>query len=97
MRMNEPLLPADAKKLAIDALARGTVIFDTHVRERMAQRKILLVDVARVIRAGAYQHATYENSSWRYPIWTQSITVVIAFRQLSPSVVAVVTVIRHGR
>jgi hypothetical protein len=50
--MNEPLLPADAKKLAIDALARGTVIFDTHVRERMAERKISLVDVVRVIRAG---------------------------------------------
>jgi hypothetical protein len=97
MRVNEPLLPADAKKLAIDALARGSVIFDSHVRERMTRRKISLLDVARVIRAGVYQHATYENRSWRYPIWTQSITVVIAFRRFSPSIVAVVTVIRHGR
>jgi len=31
------------------------------------------------------------------PDLDQSITVVIAFRQLSPSVVAVVTVARHGR
>jgi hypothetical protein len=51
--VNEPLDPVTARGLAKQALEVGRVILDDHVRARMAQRRVTLADVYRVLRAGA--------------------------------------------
>jgi hypothetical protein len=73
------------------------VILDDHVRARMTQRKVTLLDVYRVLRAGAPQHAELDKGTWRYPLTTPSLTVCYAFRRWEPITISVVTVIRHGR
>ena len=95
--MVEPLDPVTAKGLARQALEVGRVIFDDHVRARMIQRKITLVDVYRILRAGAPQQAELDNGTWRYPLTSPSLTVCYAFRRWEPITISIVTVIRHGR
>ena len=53
--MVKPLDPVTAKTLARHTLEIGRVMFDDHVRARMIQRKITLIDVYRILRAGAPQ------------------------------------------
>jgi hypothetical protein len=95
--MVEPLDPVTAKGLARQALEVGRVIFDDHVRTRMIQRKITLVDVYRILRAGAPQQAELDHGTWRYPLTSTSLTVCYAFRRWEPITISIVTVIRHGR
>lgn len=82
--VDEPLDPATAKRLANQALVAGRIILDDHVRQRMAQRKVTLMDVHRVLRAGAPQQGELDGGTFRYPITTPSITVCYAFRRWNP-------------
>ena len=93
--VNEPLAPATAKALANQALAAGRIILDDHVRQRMAQHKITLVEVYRVLRAGAPQQGELDRGTFRYPLTTPSITVCYAFRRWKPITISIVTVLRH--
>jgi hypothetical protein len=95
--MVEPLDPVIARDLARQALDVGRVVFDNHARARMLQRKITLVDVYRILRAGAPQQAELDNGTWRYPLTSPSLTVCYAFRRWEPITISIVTVIRHGR
>jgi hypothetical protein len=93
--VNEPLDPAHAKALANQALTAGRIILDDHVRQRMGQRRITLVEIYRVLRAGAPQQAELDRSTFRYPLTTPSITVCYAFRRWEPITISIVTVLRH--
>lgn len=93
--MVEPLHPATTKALATDALRAGSFVMTDHARKRLAERRIKLGDVHRIIKSGVYQHAHLEDGTWRYPIWTMSITVVIGFRAFSPPAINLVTAYRN--
>jgi hypothetical protein len=87
----EPLDPPTAKALAAEALRAGSFFVTDHARKRLAQRKLKIPDIHRIIKSGVYQQANLEDGTWRYPIWTVSITVVIAFRAFSPPAIRLVT------
>jgi len=91
----EPLDPGTTKTLAADALRAGSFLVTDHARKRLAERGIKLGDVHRIVKAGVYQHAHLEDGTWRYPIWTMSITVIIGFRTFSPPAISLVTAYRN--
>jgi hypothetical protein len=51
------------------------------------------LDCVNVLRAGSVDPGEYENGSWRYPVRTARLTVVVAFR--SETVLVVVTAWRQ--
>jgi len=57
----EPLHPATTKALATDALRAGSFFVTDHARNRLAERRIKLGDVHRIIKSGVYRHAHLED------------------------------------
>ena len=95
--MNEPLSPADARKLARGLLEDGRVAYSHHAKARMAERFIDVLDVANVIRGGRYQPAEWEHGSWRYRVLTPRMGVVLSFEAADGELVIVVTAFWRNR
>lgn len=93
--MDEPLRADEVKRLASQILVMGTVSFSGHAEEAMANRGLSKVDVENVLRGGGGAEGEWENGSWRYRVYTQRITVVVAFR--SEERLIVVTAWRNDR
>jgi len=78
--VNEPLHPTDAKALIRAILRDGTVRFSEHTVLRAEERGISEVDCVNVLREGAVEPARLEKGTWRYPVSTPRVALVIAFR-----------------
>ena len=81
--MDQPLSAAEARKLAKEIIATGSVGFTSHAEKEMAKDKLDAVDVINVVRGGAYSEAEWENGAWRHQAFTQKIVVVIEFENES--------------
>jgi hypothetical protein len=77
--MKQPLLAAEARKLARVILIEGTVIFTSHCKKELAKDGKTTVDATNVIRGGRYLEAEWENGAWRHRAETQRMAVVIEF------------------
>ena len=78
---NEPLRPAEAKKLIREILENGDVTFtNPHAYEELAKDGLETVDAVNVLRGGIVDEAQFENSAWRYRVHTARICVVIEFK-----------------
>ena len=75
--MKQPLVAAEARKLARFILAEGTVSFTSHCLKELAKDGKSTVDATNVIRGGAYGEAEWEHGAWRHRAWTQRMAVVI--------------------
>lgn len=93
--MQEPLDPVTAKALANQAVAAGRVILDDHVRQRMAERKITLVEIHRALCAGSGGRGELDGGIFRYSLTTPSITVCYAFRRWEPVTISMIMVLRR--
>jgi hypothetical protein len=88
-----PLPLRQAKKLILEIIEKGTVIYSKpHALERMRERGITMVDCINILRAGKMSEPEFENGSWRYRIETNTMAAVI--RLLSETELLVITVIR---
>lgn len=87
MPLNEPLPPAEVRKLVREILKTGTLRWSTHGLSEMAADRLENVDVVNVLRGGIAEPGEWENGSWRYRVHTQRIYVVIAFRSKDVAVV----------
>jgi len=91
MLEKEPLSPVEARQLIRRILREpgGRVMFSRHARrERMLQRRISEDEVLHCLRRGhCGTNITFENSSWRYPIETPGLTVVVAFNSITMAIV----------
>jgi Domain of unknown function (DUF4258) len=85
--VDQPLLAAAARKLAREILDTGIVVFPDHALREMANDNLADIDVANVIRGGAYGEAEWENGGWRHHAFTQRIVVVIEFESETELVV----------
>ena len=81
--LEEPLQPHKVKYLIRNLLDEGVVEFSTHAREEMKKDNLSEIDIANVLRGGWPGPGEFERGSWRYRVSTQSITVVVAFRNES--------------
>lgn len=81
--MNEPLAPADAKRLILEIIERGSVGFSKHAGEEMRNDDLGDADALNVLRGGVVEPAEFENGSWRYRVRTARMCFVVAFRSES--------------
>ncbi|MEW5981594.1 MAG: DUF4258 domain-containing protein [Acidobacteriota bacterium] len=88
-----PLQPQRARDLVRAAIRSGVVAFSDHALDEMAADNLETPDCVNVLRAGVVDQPEFERGSWRYRVWTQAITVVVAFR--STDEVVVVTAWRN--
>jgi hypothetical protein len=79
LERSEPLRPHEAKPLARQILEDGIFTVSPHARDECQKDRLTDVDLVNVIRAGVYEEAEFENSSWRYRIRTARMLVVIRF------------------
>ncbi len=85
--LREPLEPQHAKRLLRDIVASGSLVFTHHVETRMVERKLTADDCARVLRSGQVDPGEFEGGTWRYPVRTPHVCVVVAFRSETAAVV----------
>lgn len=78
--MDGPLHPTDAEALIRAILRNGTVRFSEHALLRAAERGLDELDCINVLRAGTVESARFEKGTWRYPVTTARVALVIAFR-----------------
>jgi hypothetical protein len=78
--LNEPLGPAQAKRLLRAILAAGDVSFTKHALDEMDQDGISQAEAIGVLRSGTVEPAEFERGSWRYRLHAQRTYVVAAFR-----------------
>ena len=85
---DEPLRPANARRLAKQIIETGKAAFSKHALAQLDARGMATGDVENVLRcAKADMPAEFENGSWRYKVFTTRITVVFAFRSSEELVV----------
>jgi hypothetical protein len=90
--LREPLSSPDAKALIRRLLERGQVRFSGHALQEMAHDPfgpISKVDVVNVLRGGVVDPGELRHGTWRYPVRTARLCVVVAFR--GASIVVIVT------
>ncbi len=79
----EPLGPVEARQLIRRILRNpeGRVMFSRHAKvERMVERGISEADIfACLARGHCGSNISFERGTWRYPIETPSLAVVVAF------------------
>ena len=81
MALIEPLDAVAAKQLIQKILKEGhRVSFSQHALDELARDDITTVDAVNVARGGVVEPPELEKGSWRYRVWTQRLTVVVAFR-----------------
>ena len=81
--LQEPFDQATAKRLIREILATGDFRFSSHAEREMAADNLTTVDCVNVLRGGWVDPPEYERGTWRYPVCTNRITVVVAFRSLT--------------
>ncbi len=83
MLEEEPLGQVEARQLIRRILSSpdGQVVFTRHaLDERMPERGITEDEVYHCLRRGhCGSDITFDHGTWRYPIETASLTVVVAF------------------
>lgn len=79
-RMDEPLLPAEVKRLIIQILASGTVSFTGHAYEEMGKDNLTELDVRNTLRGGVAQPGELISGTYRYRLATSRMAAVVAFR-----------------
>jgi len=57
----------------------------------IANDKFTTVDAYLVLRGGVPGAGELRSGSWRYPMMTRRLTVIVAFDSLAPAFVVVVT------
>ena len=75
--MDKALTTAAATKAIRTILATGTVSFSGHAEQRMAQRKLTMVDVANVARCGRVTKVELVFGRFRYHASTDKICIVV--------------------
>jgi len=93
--LQEPLSPADAKKLIRRILREGRTILSQHALEELKADDLTAVDCTNVLKGGVVEPGEWERGSWRYRVRTAKICVVAAFR--SEDELVVVTAWRRSR
>ena len=85
--MREPLEPAAAKALIRAILDAGTVAFSRHALEELGKDDLTTVDGVNALRAGVVGPGELERGTWRYPVRTARLVVVVAFHSETELVV----------
>lgn len=93
--LQEPLSPADVRKLIRRILREGQTVFSQHALEELKADDLTTVDCTNALRGGVAEPGECERGSWRYRLRTAKICVVAAFR--SEDELVVVTAWRHSR
>ena len=93
--LQEPLSPADVRKLIRRILREGQTVFSQHALEELKADDLTTVDCTNVLRGGVVEPGECERGSWRYRLRTAKFCVVAAFR--SEDELVVVTAWRHSR
>jgi hypothetical protein len=79
--LDERLSAAEARKIIRDAAVANRVLYTSHARKRMAERKLDDRDVIRVLRSGVVgeggRDEAYER--WTYPVTVSWATVRVGF------------------
>jgi hypothetical protein len=91
--VDEPLIPSEVKRLARECLEAGTFVLSDHAADRLRERGLDVQDVMNVLRGGVPQPGEFVEGTWRYPILTSRMGVVVAFE--GPSEVVIVTAWRN--
>ncbi|MBI4918217.1 MAG: hypothetical protein HY825_20445 [Acidobacteria bacterium] len=78
--MREPLTRREARRLIHEILAAGTVGLSSHALDELRKDEATAVDAIIVLRAGTVRRVELRNGTWRYPVRTARMTVVVAFR-----------------
>ena len=78
--MREPLAAGEIKRLLLAIFDVGTLSFTGHAYEEMANDDLTEVDVQNVLRGGIAGPGELRGGSYRYPVKTSRIAVIIAFR-----------------
>ena len=78
--MDEPLPPADAKRLLVGIIGSGTITLSRHARDEMAKDGLNDQDAVNVLRGGVVEPGEPEGGSWRYRVRTSRMYFVVAFR-----------------
>lgn len=87
--LQEPLGNDAARKLIGQIVRTGSVWFEQHALDAMADDALTTLDAHNVLRGGVVEFSEYERGSWRYRVRTARMTFVVAFR--SETSVVVVT------
>jgi len=94
---NEPLGPVEARQQLRRILRSpdGQVVFTRHaIEDSMAERRITEDEVYNCLARGfCGSNITFERGTWRYPIETPGLAVVVAFD--SETLVIVITTWRR--
>ncbi len=78
--LNEPLSPTAARQLIRKLAAEGTVAFSFHATLRMKERGVTPFEIFDVLRSGVVDAPEQEGGTWRYPVRTPAMRVIVAFR-----------------
>lgn len=89
------LTRASAKRRIRQILESGSVSLTKHAEKEMAHDDLTLVDCINVLRGGVIEPGQLIHGTWRYPVRTTRICVVVAFR--SESELTVVTAWRLSK
>lgn len=87
--LREPLTNDAARRLIVEILATGTVVFTRHAERELAADGLTPTDALAVLRGGWVEFSEFEHGSWRYRVRGREAVVVVAFR--SEARVVVVT------
>ena len=87
----EPLGPVEARQLVRRILRSpdGQIVFTRHaIEESMAERGITEDEVYNCLARGfCGDNITFERGTWRYPIETPDLAVVVAFDTVTLAIV----------
>ena len=78
--MREPLARRQARRRILEILATGTVSFSGHALDELRKDRATAVDATNVLRSGVVGPGRLRDGTWRYPVRTTRMTVVVAFR-----------------
>lgn len=77
---SEPLTANDARKAIRECIRKGSVVFSSHAKKKMANRDITEPDIVNTLRCGRIVDAPeLVTFNWRYRIETERIAVIVTF------------------
>lgn len=91
----DPLRASEARAAIRKIVEQGNIIPTRHFREEAIKDGLTIVDAVNVLRGGVVEEAEWENGSWRYPVRTQLIKVIVALS--SDEELVLVTIMRLAR
>ena len=75
----KPLQATVAKKLILEILENGTVVFTSHCDEELAKDGCERRDAVNVLRGGTVEPPEEVKGAWRYRVRTSRMYVVVEF------------------